>query len=343
MVLKIENFIKIVFHGTNGRDNHSIIGDNQVFFGNSCVDSMCSPYDITLKRGIYSFECFGASGNDGNPSTMFSRGGVTFGMIKIPETKRMFLYIGEKGVKKGPQTFNGGGKGNIYSYSGGGATDVRLNSGVWNNSESLKSRIMVASGGGGFSEYSLNNQDANNPSINSNGGGLIGNMGPRYIKNDVELIITHSSGGNQEKGGLGGYGEELLPDYQNNKEINGSFGIGGSAYYGSGGGGGGYFGGGAGKTYSYQVGAGAGGSSYISGYKGCHSVIKQSENFETKASAIHYSGIRFFNARMSNGDSSNSNNGHGKVIITILSTLSRKKSRKIRSRFICIILFLQCC
>ena len=327
MVLKIENFVKIVLHDTNCRDNHSIISDNQMFVGNSCVNGTCSPYDITLKRGIYSFECFGASGNDGNPSTTFSRGGITFGMIRIFETKRMFVYIGEKGEKNGPPTFNGGGKGNIYSFSGGGATDVRLSPGDWNNSESLESRIMVASGGGGFTKFGTNNHDGNNLSINSNGGGLIGNMGPRYIRNNPKLVITHAIGGSQDKGGLGGYDNATDYNYQNNKEINGSFGIGGSAFYGSGGGGGGYFGGGAGKTNANQVGAGAGGSSYISGYKGCHSVIKGSENFDTKPSEIHYSGISFFNSRMSNDDSSEYNNGHGKMIITVLSALS-KRSKK---------------
>ena len=56
----------------------------------------------------------------------------------------------------------------LFAGGGGGATDVRLTPGEWNNFDSLKSRIMVAAGGGG-----------NNVSINSttpvfkatNGGG----------------------------------------------------------------------------------------------------------------------------------------------------------------------------
>ena len=51
-------------------------------------------------------------------------------------------------------TFNGGGKtlqytgGSTYYGSGGGATDVRLVSGDWDNISSLISRIMVAAGSG---------------------------------------------------------------------------------------------------------------------------------------------------------------------------------------------------
>lgn len=331
MTLKIEKYVKIVLHDSEGRDNHSIISDNQMFIGNSCYNNKCSPYDIKLRRGIYSFECFGASGNDGNPSTTFSRGGITYGMIRILETMHLYLYIGEKGVKRGPTTFNGGGKGNCYSYAGGGATDVRLNPGEWNNSEGLKSRIMVASGGGGFADY-IANQDSSDNSINSVGGGLIGNKGPKYLENGYTIEITNSIGGSQDKGGMGGYGPETTNNFQNNIERNGSFGIGGSAFYGSGGGGGGYFGGGAGKTNAGQVGAGAGGSSYISGHKGCHSVLKHSPTFETTTSEIHYSGMHFFNTRMSNGDPSTSHNGHGKIIITILDSLPAKTCKISRTK-----------
>ena len=326
MKLKIENFVKISLYGSEGKENHSFISENQLFVGSSCVNNKCSPYKISLKRGIYSFECFGASGNNGNPSTERGRGGITYGMINIPERRRLFLYIGQKGTKEGPATFNGGGCGNCYSYSGGGATDVRLSPGEWNNSESLKSRIMVAAGGGGLTEYPGNNIDASSSAMNSNGGGLIGRKGQRYILSGITLVITNANGGNQEAGGIGGYGpsSESSGNFINNKELNGSFGIGGSAYYGSGGGGGGYFGGGAGKTNYAQVGAGAGGSSYISGHDGCRSVIKNSPSFETSSSDIHYSNIHFFNTRMSDGEPDESNNGEGKIIITIHDLLPVK-------------------
>ena len=47
-------------------------------------------------------------------------------------------------------SFNGGGPGQC---NGGGASDVRLVNGAWNNFDSLKSRIMVAAGGGGTDRY----------------------------------------------------------------------------------------------------------------------------------------------------------------------------------------------
>ncbi|MGX4438155.1 glycine-rich protein, partial [Clostridioides difficile] len=44
-------------------------------------------------------------------------------------------------------TFNGGGLG--VNSGGGGATDIRLVNGDWNNEQGLLSRIIVAGGGGG--------------------------------------------------------------------------------------------------------------------------------------------------------------------------------------------------
>ena len=320
MSWKIKDFIKITLSGSNGNNNHSFVSDKKLFIGSSCNENGCSPYEIFIKRGIYSFECFGASGNDGASSSLFGRGGVTYGMIKILNAKRLFLYIGQKGTMKGPATFNGGGKGNCYSFSGGGATDIRLKSGEWNNAESLKSRIMVAAGGGGYSSYS-NNIDSNNQSINSAGGGLTGRNGSRQLSGD-SLVITNAMGGSQIAGGTAGIGpSSATGNYANVKEANGAFGIGGSTIYGSGGGGGGYFGGGAGKTNPYNVGLGAGGSSYISGYNGCRSINQNSPTFETSSSSIHYSRMRFFNSKMSNGNPEESHNGDGKTIITMLAIL----------------------
>ena len=320
MPWKIENFIKISLVGSKGNDNHSFVSDKKLFVGSSCNENGCSPYEIYIKRGIYSFECFGASGNDGSSSAIFGRGGVTYGMIKIPYAKRLFLYVGQKGTMKGPATFNGGGNGNCYSFAGGGATDVRLNPGEWNDTESLKSRIMVAAGGGGFSSTS-SNFDSNNESINSAGGGLTGRNGPRLLTTG-SVVITNAMGGSQEAGGTAGIGPSSESGvYVNVNEANGAFGIGGSTIYGSGGGGGGYFGGGAGKTNPYNIGLGAGGSSYISGYKGCRSVYKDSDTFETSSSPIHYSRMVFFNSRMSNGDPEESHNGEGKINITFIALL----------------------
>ena len=66
----------------------------------------------------------------------------------------MYVYVGGKGGNTSSLTsgvvaggYNGGGY--RYGYKGGGgATDIRLKSGTWNNSTSLLSRIIVAGGGG---------------------------------------------------------------------------------------------------------------------------------------------------------------------------------------------------
>ena len=74
------------------------------------------------------------------------------------EGEKLYVYVGGHGAdavvgKDAKGGYNGGGLG-TWDHSddeaagaGGGATDVRLISGEWNNFESLKSRIMVAAGG----------------------------------------------------------------------------------------------------------------------------------------------------------------------------------------------------
>ena len=59
----------------------------------------------------------------------------------INKNINLFFYVGKVSSK-----FNGGEDG---GGSGGSATDVRLIDGNWDNFDSLKSRILVAGGGGG--------------------------------------------------------------------------------------------------------------------------------------------------------------------------------------------------
>ena len=78
------------------------------------------------------------------------------GIIRFHEWKQLFLFVGQKGVNRSNlATFNGGGSGYqgtdsretpSYSCSGGGATDIRLVGGEWDDMTSLLSRIMVAAG-----------------------------------------------------------------------------------------------------------------------------------------------------------------------------------------------------
>ena len=72
--------------------------------------------------------------------SLTSRGAYTNGIINLTKGTILYVYVG------GSNGYNGGG-GQSSDRPGGGATDIRLIEGVDFNS--LKSRIMVAAGGGG--------------------------------------------------------------------------------------------------------------------------------------------------------------------------------------------------
>ncbi|HBZ0294730.1 TPA: hypothetical protein MJF64_003958, partial [Clostridioides difficile] len=195
----------------------------------------------------YKFECWGSSGGINNSSWHTdAKGGYSKGEITLKKQTTLYVYVGESGFASSSTSnntksgFNGGGKGYLnqqvmgtyYSMYGGGATDIRLVGGAWDNEQGLLSRIIVAGGGGG--SYS--------PYTGGAGGGLAGGTG--YSAND-----RHRPGGTQYQGGIGRVSTE-----------NGSFGKGCSAKDSTGeGGGGGWFGG-AGMN---GVGAGGGGSGYV--------------------------------------------------------------------------------
>ncbi|MGS6914401.1 glycine rich domain-containing protein [Clostridioides difficile] len=206
-----------------------------------------SPQSVILKPGKYKFECWGSSGGINNSSWYTdAKGGYSKGEITLKKQTTLYVYVGESGFASSSTSnntksgFNGGGKGYLnqqimgtyYSMYGGGATDIRLVGGAWDNEQGLLSRIIVAGGGGG-SYY---------PYTGGAGGGLAGGTG--YSAND-----RHRPGGTQYQGGIGRVSTE-----------NGSFGKGCSAKDSTGeGGGGGWFGG-AGMN---GAGAGGGGSGYV--------------------------------------------------------------------------------
>lgn len=88
--------------------------------------------------GYYKFECWGAQGS-GGPNT--GRGGYTSGVKRLNAGDTFYIYVGGN---QGKQGWNGGGISLDNYYTGGGATDIRLVPGEWNNEEGLRSRIMVA-------------------------------------------------------------------------------------------------------------------------------------------------------------------------------------------------------
>ena len=151
--------------------------------------------------GTYQFEAWGAQG------TTNGLGAYTKGSIYLEKGTTIYIYVGQNTNVGNTTSFNGG-TGSSGGYPGGGATDFRLSSGLWNDTTGLRNRIMVAGGGGSGSAVNK-----------SHGGGLVG------ISGNV------ATGATQTTGGVG-----------QSPFINGVFGFGGN---GCGGGGGYYAGGGA--------------------------------------------------------------------------------------------------
>lgn len=126
---------------------------------------------VTLPKGTYKLECWGAQGgNSTYHNTTGGKGGYSSGLYTISKTTSVFIYVGGKG-NTGSYAVNGGwngGGGVTNSYNtggdgnhlgtGGGATDISLIGGDCSldqnyryvrTENSYKSRIIVAGGGGG--------------------------------------------------------------------------------------------------------------------------------------------------------------------------------------------------
>ena len=146
--------------------------------------SVCSPYNITLGPGYYYLEAYGASRGDHIKEGRTARGGYggyAAGVYRVSSLKKIYLHIGGHADLDTSQSiiyrniYNGGSYGvNNLDAPGGGATDFREKSGVWNETNSLYSRIVTAgAGGGGRVEYNICN--------GGNGGGLNGQPGQGMI------------------------------------------------------------------------------------------------------------------------------------------------------------------
>ncbi|EJA6782738.1 glycine rich domain-containing protein [Clostridioides difficile] len=204
---------------------------------------------VVLPPGKYKFECFGACGGNYYDFVQCAKGAYTAGSLILKENTTLHVYVGQSGYCKGVNGietcrsgFNGAGgittykstSDGYYSLAGGGATDIRLIGGNWDNLQSLLSRIIVAGGGGG----SGNSHDS------------IGHGGGTKGKDGISIANKYfAGGGSQFQGGL-----------TFNSLYNGSFGVSGAGdgISGVGGGGGWYCGAG-----SFYAEFGGGGSGYI--------------------------------------------------------------------------------
>ena len=271
----------------------------------------------------YKIELWGAQGVNYNADTPGGKGAYTSGIIFLNQGEKLYVYVGATGSSK-TGGYNGGANGGTQTdgtyYGGGGATDVRLENGAWNNFDSLKSRIMVAAGGAGSGYY---------------GGVIYGGAGGAL----VGLSGTQSGSGASHTVATGG--TQTSPGLSVNGVAGGSaFGYAGQTQsYGTGGGGG-YYGGGSGHCTSNKVSAGAGGSSFISGHPGCDAITESStsSNIVHTGSPNHYSNKVFVDTVMIDGSSSmptydgtstmvgNVGNGHAKIFFATDYSQGSKKS-----------------
>lgn len=222
-----------------------------------------APRTLTLLPGRYKMECMGSQGGSHSEGGVGGLGGHVWGYIELTTVQQFHIYVGRTPYSPTSGGYNGGAgsQEKTLSSAGGGATDIRLTGGAWDDLNSLKSRIMVAGGGG----------SGGHSGRGGAGGGLSGGNG------------SATSGA----GGRGGTQTEA--GYSANASLPAGLGRGGVGYLHGGGGGGGYYGGGGGGTNGSANRCdhgGGGGSGYISGFPGC---------------IIHSSGLRFENAGMESG------------------------------------------
>ena len=258
--------------------------------------------------GVYKIELWGASSGFSSLVTS-GNGGYTSGYINLSAKDNLYFYIGQKGCMQSlasdpmSASFNGGSVGVAHSNGlmacGGGSTDVRLVDGVWNDFNSLKSRIMVAAGGGGGVDYVTYTYHDNVSYVGgSSAGGLVGYNGKncdtrQYYNNTGSSypgIHPESTGGSQTGAGTTVY--------------KGFFGYGGRSGGSAPGAGGGYYGGEGGYDTGWFTSAGAGGSSFISWHDGCDAITEgsTSSNIVHTGQSIHYSDYVFTNAVMIDGN-----------------------------------------
>lgn len=199
---------------------------------------------ITLPKGTYKLECWGAQGGYRSSSSYGGLGGYSVGTITLTQkSTSAYLYTGGSGNTGGTSGgFNGGGSRSSYA-GGGGASDIRI------GSTSLYARVIVAGGGG---------SDGATSKHGMYGGGTTGGTTTEYYG-------TGGGGGTQTAGGTG----SSSASGSGTSGTYGAFGVGGRGYYASNGyagaGGGGWYGG----AGSYPDGSGdddrggGGGSGYV--------------------------------------------------------------------------------
>lgn len=220
-----------------------------------------APFD-----GTYTMECWGAGSSGASSGTYRGRGGGGYvaGDLNVSEGRNMYVFVGQCFFyTNSTYAFNGGGysSGSGNGPTGCGATDIRTTyHSNWQNTASLRSRIIVA-GGGSYT--------ASSTTSSSSAGGLDGYDGYHY--NTKSFATNCGKGGHQNSGGA--VPTFYTPGISNGTK--GEFGYGGiggqsSSPSNGAGGGGGWYGASGSSGASSGSFAGGGGSSFISGHTGCN-------------------------------------------------------------------------
>jgi len=239
---------------------------------------------ITLQKGRWKLECWGAQGGDAtslNTTATGGEGGYATGEITVANTLTLYICVGQKGGNNNDYNggissggYNGGGTTNTamtlyrgtngdqigitevaYAAQGGGATHIATASGTLRNIQS--NTVYVVGAGGGGSVIRTDARNLIGGEIGGKGGGETGEDGSA---GGGKGGTQYSAGACASGATAGGFG------YGANKS-------GGSVSSGApgGGGGSGWYGGGAGHTQTSGKGelmqnnpSGAGGSCYVS-------------------------------------------------------------------------------
>ena len=249
------------------------------------------------KNGNYKFQLYGA----GSYPTS-GKGAYTEGILNLTAGTKLYVYVG------GYNGYNGGGSSRNGTVFGGGATDIRTVNGAWDSEVGLRSRIMVAAGGGSYGRVGLagTNGGALTSSNSTNGCGSGGNGATQIAAGSYRASFGKGGDGQSANAGHGGAG------------------------------GGGYYGGGGVNPDSSgdDDKGGAGGSSYISGHSGCIAITSSESStpkvtaFTTLSDSYHYSGYIFTQTNMIDGGSAmptlqgnntkTGNTGNGYARITLV-------------------------
>jgi hypothetical protein len=242
-----------------GNTNKVVKTNEYVSLPFPCSDSTdCTYYSVTLEPGRYDLEVWGAQGGNDTtyPTTCFGgRGGYSKGTVQLNSKTTLYVYVGGSGTG----STSGGTWG---STGGGGGTDIRLQNGLWNDANGLKTRIIVAGGGGGRHGQ---NYEQIEGFIGNDGGGT---TAPTFTaRGFTNTGATQTSGGTSTHStyaGSFGYANPNNNGNTNSKEgYNG--GSRGTDRWANGGAGGGWWGG----TSSHVTGSGGSGFVYTSSNSQC--------------------------------------------------------------------------